>query len=69
MPRTGSFTLGKETRYALYRRLGGPQSRSGRVQKISPATGFETRTVPSVASRYADHAISALMAGIRHQLR
>jgi hypothetical protein len=25
-----------KTRYALYRRLGGPQGRSGRVRKISP---------------------------------
>jgi hypothetical protein len=30
-PRPGRFTLGKETRYPLYRRLSGPQSRSGRV--------------------------------------
>jgi hypothetical protein len=27
---------GKETRYSLYRRLGGPQGRSGLVWKISP---------------------------------
>jgi len=25
-----------KTRYLLYRRLGGPQGRSGRVQKVSP---------------------------------
>ena len=30
-PRPGRFTLGKQTRYPLYRRLNGPQSRSGRV--------------------------------------
>jgi hypothetical protein len=29
-PRPGRFTLGKEKRYALYGRLGGPQGRSGR---------------------------------------
>jgi hypothetical protein len=29
-----------KTRYPLYRRLGGPQGRSGRVRKISPATGI-----------------------------
>ena len=29
-------TLGKETCYPLYRRLGGPQGRSGRVQHTSP---------------------------------
>jgi hypothetical protein len=31
--------LGK-TRYPLYRRLGGPQGRSGRLRKISPLPGF-----------------------------
>jgi hypothetical protein len=29
-----------KTRYPLYRRLGGPQGRSGRVIKISPPPGF-----------------------------
>jgi hypothetical protein len=33
------------TRYALYRRLGGPQGRSGRVLKILPPPGFDPRTV------------------------
>jgi hypothetical protein len=32
--RPGRFTPGKETRYPLYRRLGGPESRSGWVRKI-----------------------------------
>ena len=45
---------GKETRYPLYRRLGGPQGRSGRVRKISPLPGFDPRTVQPVASRYTD---------------
>ena len=40
-----------KTRYPLYRRLGGPQGRSGRVRKISPTPGFDPRTVQSVASR------------------
>ena len=31
-----------KTRYPLYRRLGGPQSRSGRVRKISPHTGIRS---------------------------
>jgi hypothetical protein len=48
-----------ETRYPLYRRLGGPQGRSGRMRKISPPPGFDTRTVHSVASRYTDSAIPA----------
>jgi hypothetical protein len=51
-PRPGRFTPGKETRYPLYRRLGGPQGRSGRMRKISPPPGFDPRTVQPVASRY-----------------
>jgi len=39
----------KETRYALHRRLGGPQGRSGCVQETSP---HRDRTAQSVASRY-----------------
>jgi hypothetical protein len=46
-PRPGRFTAGKELRYPLYRRLGGPQDRSGRVWKISPPPGFEPRTFPA----------------------
>ena len=46
-----------KTRYALYRRLGGPQGRSGRVRKISPPPEFDPLTVQSVASRYTDWAI------------
>jgi len=41
-----------QTRYPLYRKLVGPQGRSGRVSKISPPPGFDPRTVHSVASRY-----------------
>jgi hypothetical protein len=37
-PRSDRFTPG--TRYPLYRRLGGPQGRSGRVRKIAPLPGF-----------------------------
>ena len=48
------FTPTKETRDPLYRRLGGPQDRSGRVRKISPPPGFDPRTVQPVASRYTD---------------
>ena len=47
------FTPGK-TRYPLYRRLGGPQGRSGQLRKISPPPGFHPRTVQSVASSYTD---------------
>ena len=45
-----------KTRYPLYRRLGGPQCRSGQVRKISSPTGFDPRTVQPVASRYNDWA-------------
>jgi hypothetical protein len=40
MPRPGRFTPGKETRYILYRRLGGPQGRSRGVRNISPPPRF-----------------------------
>ena len=53
-PRPGRFTPGKETRYPLYRRLGRPQGRSGRVRKISLTPGFDPRTVQPVSSRYTD---------------
>ena len=48
-----------KTRYPLYRRLGGPQSRSGQVWKISPPPRFDPRTVQPVASRHTDYAIPA----------
>ena len=47
-PRPGRFTSGKETRYPLYRRLGGPQGRSRRLRKISPPPGFDPLTVQPV---------------------
>jgi len=46
-----------KTRYPLYRRLGGPQDRSGRVRKTPPLPGFDPRTVQPVAS--TDHALPA----------
>jgi len=51
--------LGKETWYPLYRRLGGPQGRSGRVRKAYPPPGFDPRNVQPVASRYTHWAIPA----------
>jgi hypothetical protein len=47
----------------LYRRLGGPQGRSGRVRKISPTPGFDPRNVRSVASRYVGGTVTSLQAG------
>ena len=58
MPRPARFTPRKDP-VPLYRRLGGPQARSGRVRKISPPPGFDPRSVQSVASRYTDCAIPA----------
>ena len=45
-----------ETRYPLYRRLGGHQRRSGQVRKISPPPRFDPRTVQAVGSRYTNYA-------------
>ena len=50
------------TRYRLYRRLGGSHGWSGWARNISsPPTppGFDPRTFQSVASRYTDSAIPA----------
>jgi hypothetical protein len=44
-PRPGRFTPAKDTRYPLYKKMGGPQGRSGRVRKISPPPGFDPRIV------------------------
>jgi hypothetical protein len=47
-----AFTPG-DTRYPLYGRLGGPQDRSGRMQKISPPTGIQSPDRPARSeSRY-----------------
>jgi hypothetical protein len=67
---SGSFTSRplypqrKNLQYPLDRRLGGPQSRSGRrgEEKIHDPTGIRTPTYPSsnvVASRYTDYTIPA----------
>ena len=42
-------------RYPFYRRLCGPQGRSGQVRKISPPPHRDSITGPS-SSRYTDHA-------------
>jgi hypothetical protein len=53
-----TLPVGK-TWYTLYRRLGGPQGRSGRVQKTSPLPVFDPLNVQPVANRYANCAILA----------
>jgi hypothetical protein len=47
-PRSGRFTHGKESRYPLYKKLGGPQGRSGRVRKSHP-TGVRTPDPPTLS--------------------
>ena len=47
------------TQYPLYRRMGGPQSRSGHARKISSPPGFDPWTVQPIASHYTDYAIPA----------
>jgi hypothetical protein len=51
----------QEAQGVLYRRMRGPQGRSGRVRKIwpPPNTKIRSRTVHPVASRYTDYAIPA----------
>ena len=45
--RPGSSLPQGKTRYPLYRRLGGPQGRSGQVRKISPPTGIRSPDRPA----------------------
>ena len=42
-----------ETRYPLYRRLGGPHGQTGRAENLVP-TGIRSRTIQPVVSRYTD---------------
>ena len=57
--RPGRFTPEKDTRYPLYRKLGGPQGQFGQVRKISPPEESNPLNVQPVASRYTDWAIPA----------
>ena len=45
--RPGRFLPPGKIRYPWYRRLGGPQGRSGQVRKISPPTGIRTPDRPA----------------------
>jgi len=58
MPCPAALPLGK-TLYPTYRKLGGPQGRSGQVWKISTPPGFDLQTVQPVASHYTDCIIPA----------
>jgi len=48
-----------QTRYRLYRRLGGIHGWSRRVRKILPLPAFEPQTPHAVASHYTRYAIPA----------
>ena len=52
-----------KTQYPLYRRLGGPQVRSGWAENLVP-TGIWSRTVQPVVSRYTDWATRPTLCGI-----
>ena len=45
--RPGRSLPPRKTRYPLYRRLGGPQARSGQVRKISPPNGIRSPDRPA----------------------
>ena len=49
-----ALPLRKETRYPLYRRLGGPQGLSGWVWNILPPLGLDPQTFKPVTSCYTD---------------
>jgi hypothetical protein len=56
-----ALPLGKSPRYPLYRRLGGPQSRSGQHGEVKffYPTGTRNPTFQPLGSRYTDCAIPA----------
>jgi len=49
----------RKTRYPLYRRLGGPEGRSGLVRKIFPPLGFDPRTVSGSLYRLSYPALTS----------
>ena len=53
-----------KTRYPFYRRLGGPQGRSGWMENLVP-TRIRSRTVQPVVSRYTDWATRPTLWHIR----
>ena len=67
--RPGHTLPQRKTQYPLYKRLGGPQGRSGQVRKISPPPGFDPWTVQPVASRYTDYATRPQPAYKQHEIQ
>jgi len=62
--RPGRSLLPGNTRYPFYRRLGGPQGRSGQLREISPPPGFDPRIFRPITSRYTDWATGLTCNGI-----
>ena len=53
--RPGRTLPPRKKRYPFYRRLGGPQGRSGRAENLVP-TGIQPRTIQPIVSCYTDWA-------------
>jgi len=58
-PRPGRLYPPGKTRYSLYRRLGGPQGRSGQVRKIR----LQWDSIPGPSIRYSSVAIPTELPG------
>jgi hypothetical protein len=58
-----------KTRYPLYRKLGGPQGRSGRVRKLSPPSGLESQTVQPVTSPNINYCLGIYLEELRETKR
>jgi len=58
-PRLGNCTPGHETRYPIYRMIGGPRGDLGGDGKSSLPPGCDHRTAQLVSSRCTDWAITA----------
>jgi hypothetical protein len=52
--RPGRTLLPGKTRYPLYRRLGGPQGRSGRAENLAPPA-FGPRTIQPLVGRHGSY--------------
>ena len=69
-PRPGRVLLSEKTPHPFYRRIGGPQRRSGRAENLVP-TGIRSRTVPPVAQSlyrlsYRAHTVSIIGVFFKH---
>jgi len=65
--RPGRTLPPEKTRYPLYRRLGGPQGRSGRAEILIP-TRIRSRTVQPIVSRYTDWATGPTLKRVEYIL-